>query len=151
MPVLQSLGRASSWAILSKLFAAIDRFGKPRLIRTDNAPVFHGRVFRAVLAAAGIRHEFTEPGKPWQNGRIERFFLSLKLVLNRIVPTDKNALDDLLDQFRLCYNEVRPHQHLNGLTPAEVWRGVDPYAQAPKEVLEFEGWDGLLRGFYLRR
>jgi hypothetical protein len=28
---------------------------------------------------------------------------------------------------------------------------LDPYAAAPKEVLAFEGWDGLLRGFYLRR
>lgn len=33
--------------------------------------------------------------------------------------------------FRLWYDHVRPHQHLQGLTPAEVWDGVDPPAGAP--------------------
>ncbi|MES2071910.1 MAG: integrase core domain-containing protein [Pseudomonadota bacterium] len=44
----------------------------------DIALVFRSAVFRRALAAIGIRHEFSEPGKPWQNGCIERFFLTLK-------------------------------------------------------------------------
>lgn len=27
---------------------------------------------------AGIKQQFSQPGKPWQNGRIERFFGTLK-------------------------------------------------------------------------
>ncbi|MBA3774296.1 MAG: transposase [Ramlibacter sp.] len=103
------------------------------------------------MSAAGIRHEFTQPGKPWQNGRIERFFLTLKQKLNAIVPEDRQALNGLLSEFAFWYNEVRPHQHLHGLTPAEAWRGIDPYRSAPKAVMQFEGWDGFLRGFYMRR
>jgi len=104
--------------------------------------VFHCALFRAVLAAAGIQHEFIERACPWQNGRIERLFLTLKQKLNQIVPRDGEALDALLREFAFWYNEVRPHQHLHGYTPAEVWRGVDPYLVAPKEVLRFEGWQG---------
>jgi transposase InsO family protein len=145
------LESASSWAILAEVFRAIDRYGKPRAIRTDNAGMFHGKVFESVLAAVGIRHEFSAPGKPWRNGRIERFFLTLKQKLNLIVPQDGDALNSLLSEFSGLYNEVRPHQHLYGLTPAEAWRGVDPYRSAPDAVLRFEGWEGLLTGYYLRR
>ncbi|MBA3774295.1 MAG: hypothetical protein H0X13_17945 [Ramlibacter sp.] len=42
-PVLVALERASAWAIVSQLFAAIDRFGRPKIIRTDNAPYFTAR------------------------------------------------------------------------------------------------------------
>ena len=57
----------------------------------------------------------------------------------------------LLREFTFWYNEVRPHQHLHGFTPAEVWRGIDPYAFAPQVVLAFEGWAGMLKGYWLRR
>jgi len=46
---------------------------------------------------------------------------------------------------------VRPHQNLGGLTPAEAWSGIDPYAAAPKQAIWFEGWGGMLTGYYLRR
>lgn len=151
VPKLEVLEGASAWLILSHLFAAIHRYGKPRIIRTDNAPVFHSKVFRTVMAAAGIRHEFTEPGKPWQNGRIERLFLTLKQKLNLIVPKNRLTLNLLLGEFAFWYNEVRPHQHLHGLTPAEAWRGIDPYTTPSKSVRRFSGWGGLLRGFYMRR
>jgi len=40
---------------------------------------------------------------------------------------------------------------LHGLTPAEAWRGIDPYRSAPRAVERFSAWDSLLTGFYLRR
>lgn len=150
-PLLQTLERPSAWAILAKLFQAIDRFGKPHVIRTDIVPVFHSRIFRAVLCSRGRRPRVHGTGQALAKRAHERFFLTLKLALNRIVPNSGQDLDNLLDELRHWYNDVRPHQHLHGFTPGEVWRGVDPYATAPKEVLAFEGWDGLLRGFYLRR
>jgi len=149
--VLARLAQANAEAILEHIQLAVEIFGKPQFIRTDNASVFHSAIFEAGLAAIGIRHEFSAPGKPWQNGRIERFFLTLKEKLNMIVPQDGAALDRLLAEFSCWYNAVRPHQHLHGFTPLEVWTGIDPYKLAPKAVLRFEGWDGLLKGFYLRR
>ncbi|MFZ6872679.1 integrase core domain-containing protein [Undibacterium sp. Di27W] len=113
--------------------------------------MFRSKKFRRALKELGIRQEFSEPGKPWQSGRIERFFLTLKEKLNLITPVNGLALDCLLGEFTTWYNLIRPHQHLHGYTPAEVWTGVDPYISAPKSVASFSAWDGLLTGYYLRR
>ncbi|MCH8623111.1 DDE-type integrase/transposase/recombinase [Undibacterium sp. TS12] len=148
---LQRLELATSAVILEHIKQAINLFGKPQIIRTDNASVFRSKKFRQALKELGIRHEFTEPGKPWQSGRIERFFLSLKQKLNLTTPANGLMLDAMPGDFRTWYNLIRPHQHLRGYTPAEVWTGVDPYSSPPKSVHPFEAWDGLLQGYYLRR
>jgi len=86
---------------------------------------------------------------PWQNGRIERFFGTLKEKLNQWQVGNPQQLSGALVQFRFWYNHVRPHQNLDGRTPAEVWRGADIYAKGHKHEYWFEAWDGLLTGFYL--
>lgn len=108
-------------------------------------------MFRAVLAVAAIRHQFTTPGCPWQNGKIERFFGTLKQKLDRWQVFGGESLQASLAEFAFWYNHVRPHQHLGGLTPAEAWSGIDPYKQRPTRVYWFAAWDGLLTGSYLRR
>lgn len=148
---LSVVERPSSWVILAHLFLAIDRFGKPECIRTDNGSVFQNAAFKAVLAAVGIHHEFTGIRCPWQNGRIERLFLTLKEKLNLIEPANGADLNRLLWEFRTWYNQVRPHQHLHGFTPSEVWRGINPYEVPPREIRCFEAWGGLLKGYYIRR
>lgn len=149
--LLQRLELATSATILECIKEAMQLFGQPKIIRTDNASVFRSKKFRRALKELGIRQEFSEPGKPWQNGRIERFFLTLKENLNLITPANGLALDCLLSDFTTWYNLIRPHQHLYGYTPAEVWTGVDPYASAPKSVASVSAWDGLLTGYYLQR
>lgn len=64
--------------------------------------------------------------------------------LNLIVPKDGAALDSLLAEFATWYNVIRPHEHLYGLTPDEIWRGIDLYKTAPKSVKHFTAWDGSL-------
>jgi putative transposase len=149
--LLTRLEVANSLTILEHIFETVKQFGKPKIIRTDNASVFKSTVFQEGLISAGIRHEFTDPGKPWQNGRIERFFLTLKQKLNLILPLDATALDHLLAEFRFWYNTVRPHQHLHNFTPMEVWTGVNPFKVKPKKIFRFSGWDGMLKGFYMLR
>lgn len=149
--LLQRLDAANSAEILQCVLSCVQQFGKPKIIRTDNASVFKSAEFKAGLKAANIRHEFTDPGKPWQNGRIERLFLTLKQKLNLIVPIDAAALDHLLAEFRFWYNSVRPHQHLHNHTPMEVWTGVNPFKTKPKKTFRFSAWDGMLRGFYMLR
>lgn len=147
---LQTLEHKSAWAILGQLFLVIDRFGKPRAVRTDNEVVFRCWRFRAVLAIVGIRQQFTVPGCPWMNGRIERFFGTLKAQLDQWKVHSRASLQASLDEFEFWYNAVRPHQHLAGRTPLEVWNKIDPWANAPKSVEWFSAWDGLLTGYYLR-
>lgn len=148
---LEALENKSSWGLISKLLAAIRRYGKPQALRTDNESVFVSRTFRFALLILGIRHQRTDPGCPWQNGRVERFFGTLKEKLDRLAVTSFEALNGALTEFRFFHNHVRPHQNLSGHTPAEAWVGVDPFTTRPKDEYWFEAWEGLLRGYYLRR
>ena len=147
---LEALEAKSSWTLISKLTEATRRYGKPRAVRTDNEAVFTSRAFRLALLLLGIRHERTDPGCPWQNGRVERFFGTLKAKLDRLAVDAIHSLNSTLTEFRFFYNHVRPHRNLAGLTPAEAWAGADPFAFASKEEYWFEAWDGLLCGYYLR-
>lgn len=148
---LAAVPKKCSWTLLGHLFLAMGQYGKPRAVRTDNEACFTSRVFRFVLALAGIRHQRSDPGCPWQNGRIERLFGTLKLKLDQWEVAGVEALKRSLVEFRFFYNHVRPHQHLQGTTPAEAWAQVDPYARPVKQEFWFEAWDGLLQGYYLRR
>ncbi|WP_271465732.1 integrase core domain-containing protein [Acidovorax sp. NCPPB 4044] len=70
-----------------------------------------------------MRHQRSAPGCPWQNGRIERFFGTLKPVL-RSMHLTAGKLPEMLGEFAGFYNDVRPHQNLGGLTPHEAWQGI---------------------------
>ncbi|KAF0163898.1 MAG: hypothetical protein FD157_2577 [Rhodocyclaceae bacterium] len=148
---LTALPNKCSWTLLGHVFLAIGKYGKPKAIRTDSESVFVSRLFRAVLKLADIKHQRSDPGCPWQNGRIERLFLTLKQKLDRIEVESFATLNSLLGEFRFFYNLIRPHQHLSGRTPAEAWSRDDPYAKPVKQEFWFEAWDGLLTGYYLRR
>jgi len=84
------------------------------------------------------------------NGRVERFFGTLNEKLNQWDVDNIVQLNGALHQFRFWYHHVRPHQHLAGRTPAEVWQGKDVYQSRIKNEYWFEAWDGLLTGYYLR-
>lgn len=148
---LEAVRNKSSWTLVGKLVAAIKCYGKPKMIRTDNEAIFTSRVFKLTLKLLGIRHQKTDLHCPWQNGRVERFFGTLKTSLDQLVMTSFDALNTALCEFRFFYNHVRPHQNLDGATPAEAWAGVDPYSTKFKQEYWFEAWDGLLAGYYLRR
>lgn len=139
--MLETLKRQNAWTLLGHLFLAIGKYGVPRALRSDNASVFRGKVFRWGCRVAGIRQQFTVPGCPWMNGRIERLFGTLKQKMDRIEVDTRDALAYLLYDFGIWYNAVRPHQNLGGFTPDEAWRGINPFRRAPKSVRWFEAWD----------
>jgi len=146
---LKPLPAVSSWTLLGHLCLAIGQFGKPRALRTDNASVFISSRFRVALALLGIRHQRSEVGCPWQNGRIERVFGTLKQKLDRWRVADHGELARALDLFAFWYDAVRPHQNLGGRTPREAWYGIDPFRR-PRRAVWFSAWDGLLTGFIMQ-
>ena len=118
--ILEAVHCKSSWSLVGKLAAAIRRYGKPRMVRTDNESIFTSRVFRLALFLLGIRHQKSDLHCPWQNGRVERFFGTLKERLDRLAVVSFDALNSALGEFRFFYNHVRPHQNLDGvLAPIE--------------------------------
>lgn len=147
---LQALHDKTSHTLIVCISEIIRTHGKPKIIRTDNEAIFTSKQFRLGLKKLGIRHQRTTPGCPWQNGRIERLFGTLKQKLDQWLVAGIAQLNCDLDTFRYWYNHIRPHQNLNGRTPAEVWCGINPYTKSPKEEHWFEAWDGLLVGYELK-
>jgi transposase InsO family protein len=145
---LSEMRTKATIAILRVVLDAIERYGRPRAVRTDNEACFTSVVFRLVLAVLGIRPQRTTPGCPWQSGRIERLFGTLKPLLRAWhglagVP---EMLQDDLELVRTWYNHLCPHQHLAGLTPAHAWSGTRPN---PRKQAHFvDEWDGLLAGYW---
>ena len=137
--------------VLRQLLELFERFGTPKVIRTDNEAACRSMLFRLVLRLLGVRHAPTVPFAPWQNGRIERVFGTLKRVLRLRAEAGGRtaALADDLGLLRTWYNHLRPHQNLDGLTPAEVWSGK-PVDRRQRPVL-FSEWGGLLSGYHWPR
>jgi putative transposase len=128
---LQRLSDKSSWRLLQELMQAVKRYGRPQFVRTDNDAVLVSRLFRLGLWLLGIRHQRIEPGCPWQNGRVERFIGTVKRELARESVADEREMTKALQKIRTWYNHARPHDHLQGRTPAEVWAGIDVFAARP--------------------
>ncbi len=144
----------SSWTVLGHVCLAIGRYGKPKAIRTDNEAMFNSRLFRGFLRVAGIRHQRTQLHSPWQNGRIERLFATLKPVLRALNPLRPNALPPVLDEFRWFYNYIRTHDNLDGRTPIQAWNRItwaDLAQNPPKAVVEVQALGGLCTGYHIRR
>lgn len=151
---LQVLVRRCSWSLLAHLCLAMAQHGKPQKLRTDNEAVFNSWVFNTFLALAGIRHQTTQKHAPWQNGRIERLFGTLKPLLKQLFIPSGGALQAALDEFCSFYNHVRPHQNLHGLTPVEHFAGLRTadIGQMPiQQVQEVHALAGLMRGYWIRR
>ena len=134
--------------LLRHLLELFERFGTPKVIRTDNEPACRSLLFRAVLHLLGVRHAPTVPFAPWQNGRIERYFLTVKRVLQLRAEAGLGTIvsDHDLRLVRTWYNHLRPHQNLDGRTPGEVWSGKA--ADRRRRPFWFSEWGGLLSGYY---
>ena len=121
--------------------------------------MFNSFVFKSFVRLAGIQKQTTNVHSPWQNGRMERLFGTLKPVLAQLRIVGQGQLQSVLDEFRVFYNHCRPHFNLNSQTPAQVWQrqaNKGKLRQAKRKVLGNENhepifvqaFDGLLHGVY---
>jgi putative transposase len=100
-------------------------YGLPGRIRSDNGAPFAsvglGGLTRLSVwwIRLGIIPERIEPGCPEQNGRHERFHLTLdhEVGIRASLAAQQRAYDRFLPE----YNNVRPHEALGMRTPAEVY------------------------------
>ena len=125
------------------------KYGVPQNIKTDNEANFSAPPIKILFKAFGITHVKSEKHCPWQNGRIERFFKTFKEKLCFWEINNLEELDLSVKHFRYWYNNICPHQHLDGKTPNQVWEGIDPFVKIPTSVKPYSAWDGLLDGFQI--
>jgi putative transposase len=126
---LQRDDGAHVWPVLE---AAFLEYGLPLRLRSDNGPPFAstgaGGLSRLAvkLIKAGVTPERIRPGKPQENGRLERLHLTLLQDAADPPARSLRAQAKRFADFQRLYNEERPHQALKGLTPA------DAYAPSPR-------------------
>ena len=97
---------------------AIETYGKPKTIRTDNAPEFTSKAFDAWAYAHGIEHHFIRPGKPVGNAFSESFNGRVRdELLNQHCFASVRHARDLGADWQDDYNTLRPHTGIGGLSP----------------------------------
>jgi transposase InsO family protein len=102
---------------LEKLFEV---HGIPEYIRSDNGPEYISSKVGKCLERSGSKSLFIEPGCPWENGIVESFNARLRdEVLDREDFWSVLECRAVLEDFRLFYNEQRPHSTLDYQTPSE--------------------------------
>lgn len=116
---------AGVWPWMERTFR---EYGLPRAIRTDNGPPFAstgpGRLSRLSVwwLKLGVGVDLIDPGHPEQNGRHERFHLTLQTESGDAPAATRGAQQARFDRVRAEYNEARPHEALGDRCPAEVYR-----------------------------
>jgi putative transposase len=124
------------WKVLERNLL---EFGLPNRMRSDNGPPFAslgvGRLSSLAikLIKVGITPEWIEPGCPEENGRHERFHLTLKEE-TAMPPAKTLALQqEKFNRFKDYYNTKRYHEAIEQKVPTSVYR---PSARL---------WDGKFR------
>jgi transposase InsO family protein len=131
--------RISGRIVTDSFTAAAAQHGHPTATLTDNGAVYTTRYSRAVrdvealnafetlLALRGITQKNGRPYKPTTQGKIERFWQTLKKHLATRPAATIDELQAVLDAFRDYYNHVRPHRGIGRKTPAFAY-GLIPKA-----------------------
>ena len=106
---------------LVRVFEQLKRdHGLPRVVRSDNGPEFLGEVFTQWAKAHGVALQYIQPGKPNQNAFIERFNRTFREeVLDQHLFVRLEDVREAAHWWMIDYNEERPHDALNGMTPAD--------------------------------
>jgi putative transposase len=108
----------SAERVIGVLTALVAQHGAPANLRSDNGPEFVAIAVQSWLAQCGVQTLYIEPGKPWQNGKEERFNGTVRdECLNLHVFTSLAEACIRLGTFRHHYNHERPHSQLGYLTP----------------------------------
>ena len=114
----------------SAFVEALQRFGIPDEVLTDNGKQFTGRfnkprpaevMFERICRENGIVARNTKPRTPTTTGKVERFHQTLQGELLDDVATwpDIETAQAAVDAFRVEYNTNRPHQSLDMAFPAD--------------------------------
>lgn len=118
--------------VVGHLKQAIEVYGRPLEIRVDNGPEFLSRIFVSYCTAEGIDIKYIQPGKPSQNGYVERFNKTFREdVLDAYLFRNLDEVRVQSEVFREDYNENHPHKSLGRKSPNEFLRdffkGASPF------------------------
>lgn len=120
--IIRVLDRVAAWR------------GYPRKLRLDNGPEMVCIALADWAEGHSVSLEFIRPGKPMQNGFIERFKRSYReAVLDMYVFRRLEEVREQTQRWMKEYNEERPHESLGNQTPRE-------YLLTKQPEVSTQGW-----------
>jgi transposase InsO family protein len=134
--------RATGRAVCLAFSEALERFGVPEEVLTDNGKQFTDRfgrggevLFDKICRRNGIAHRLTQPASPTTTGKVERFHQTLRRELLDDARPFISVLEAqaALDDWVRTYNASRPHQALETRAPVTP---ADRFRPAPDEQRE---------------
>ena len=137
--------RATGRAVCVAFSEALQRYGAPEEVLTDNGKQFTDRfgrggevLFDKICRRNGIAHLLTRPRSPTTTGKIERFHLTLRReLLDDARPfVSVLAAQAAVDDWVRDYNAERPHQSLELREPITPADRFEPASTEQRELLE---------------
>jgi transposase InsO family protein len=125
------MARERTQAVCDGFSSALQAYGVPQQVLTDNGKVFSGRyakppvevMFDRICRENGIDHILTRPASPTTTGKIERFHRTLRAEFNTAqVFRNLKTAQEALDEWVTYYNRQRPHQSLGDRAPESRFR-----------------------------
>ncbi|MFH9330689.1 IS481 family transposase [Streptomyces althioticus] len=131
--IAQIVERATGRAVCAAFAGALQTFGVPEEVLTDNGKQFTDRfghggevLFDRICRENGIAHRLTQPASPTTTGKVERFHQTLRRELLDDCGVFESVEDAqaALDRWVEEYNSIRPHQALDMQSPADRFTPV---------------------------
>jgi transposase InsO family protein len=126
---LQACRNEQTETVQQQLTTTFRRYGLPERMLMDNGSPWGGAVEHGYtpltvwLLRMGIAVSHSRPFHPQTQGKDERFHRSLKVeVLAQRLYADFAGMQLRFDEWRYCYNHVRPHEALNMAVPASRYQ-----------------------------
>jgi putative transposase len=118
--------------VIKALDQIIEWRGIPKAIREDNGPEYISAKLKQWADRKGIVLWFTQPGKPQQNAYVERFNRTMRyeLLSANLFDTIEQAQEEAT-KWQWTYNNERPSQALNGLTPIQCLENFKAKTKPP--------------------
>ena len=111
--------------ILEAVREAIELYGCPAILNSDQGSQFTSDDYTGLLAENGIRQSMDGKARWIDNVIIERWFRSLKC--ENIYITEYSSPRELrrgIGDYINEYNHHRPHQSLGNKRPVEIYKGI---------------------------
>lgn len=133
---------SASNVVVSTFEQAFKEFGMPKAVLSDNGGQFRGlhqgyTHFEKFLMNLDILPIHGRIHHPQTQGKIERMHRSMKNELLKFNSFDNlNDADKALQEWRIKYNNIRPHEALDMLCPADVY--VKSNREYPSKIKDYE-------------
>jgi len=106
--------------VVEMLDKIVKVYGCPKVIRVDNGSEFISKDMDLWAYTRGVVLDYSRPGKPTDNAFIESFNSRFRQeCLNQHWFMDMDDARCKIEQWRIEYNQQRPHSSIGNLTPAE--------------------------------